>query len=315
MPLPNIAVLLPCRNEAAAIADVVAGFRGAMPGARIYVYDNESEDETAAIAKAAGAIVRTEGRPGKGNVVRRMFADVEADIYIMADGDDTYETQRAPEMVDLLLRDNLDMVVGCRTTVESAAAYRTGHVLGNAALNWLFAAVFGWRVADMLSGYRVLSRRMVKSFPTAEAGFGIETELTVHCFQLRMPIAEVETHYRARPDGSESKLNTWRDGIRILWTTLSLLRHVRPLLFFSVAGLMLAVLALALGIPLVATYMETGLVPRLPTAMIVTAIMMLSFLSLACGLVLESVSRGRLEAKRMAYLRYAAPRQSIPDAD
>ena len=303
---PRIAVLLPCYNEAAAIAQTVADFRAALPDAVIYVYDNNSSDETREIAAAAGAIVRTERMQGKGNVVRRMFADVEADIYVMADGDATYEAAAAPGLVKQLVDDNLDMVVGARKS-EVEAAYRRGHRLGNAMLTGMLARIFGRSFTDILSGYRIFSRRFVKSFPVLSSGFEIETEISVHALELRMPVAEQVTAYAARPEGSESKLNTWRDGFRILNTILTLFRYERPMQFFGVIALIFALMAIMLGIPLFITFMKTGLVPRFPTAILATGLMILSALNGMCGLILDTVVRGRLEVRRLAYLAYPAP--------
>jgi glycosyltransferase involved in cell wall biosynthesis len=305
---PRIAVLLPCYNEAAAIAQTVADFRTALPNAAIYVYDNNSTDGTAAIAAQAGAIVRTERMQGKGRVVRRMFADVEADIYVMADGDATYDAAAAPALVKLLLDENLDMVVGARKS-EIEAAYRRGHRLGNAMLTGMLTRIFGRSFTDILSGYRVFSRRFVKSFPVLSSGFEIETEISVHALELRMPVAEQVTSYAARPDGSESKLNTWRDGFRILNTILRLFRYERPLQFFGVIAGLFAVAAVVIAIPLLFTYIETGLVPRFPTAILATGLMILSALNGLCGLILDTVVRGRLEVRRLAYLSYPAPSQ------
>ena len=302
----KIAVLLPCYNEAAAIAQTVADFRVALPDAEIYVYDNNSSDATRTVAASAGAIVRTERMQGKGNVVRRMFADVDADVYVMADGDATYEAAAAPAMVTRLIEEQLDMVVGARHS-EVDAAYRRGHRFGNAMLTTLLAWAFGRSFSDILSGYRVFSRRFVKSFPVLSAGFEIETEISVHALELRMPVAEVVTAYAARPEGSVSKLSTFSDGWRILRTIAMLFRFERPLLFFgSVAGLFVLV-AIVLAIPLVATFMQTGLVPRFPTAILATGLIILAALNGFCGLILDTVVRGRREVRRLAYLALAAP--------
>ena len=307
-PSPRIAVLLPCYNEAAAIAQTIADFRAALPDATIYVYDNNSSDATCDIAAAAGAVVRTERMQGKGNVVRRMFADVDADIYVMADGDATYEAAAAPALVRQLLDENLDMVVGARKS-EVEAAYRRGHRLGNALLTGMLARIFGRTFTDILSGYRVFSRRFVKSFPVLSAGFEIETEISVHALELRMPVAEQVTAYAARPEGSESKLNTWRDGFRILNTILLLFRYERPLQFFGAIAATFAIMAIILAIPLFFTFLQTGLVPRFPTAILSTGLMILSALNGMCGLILDTVVRGRLEVRRIAYLAYPAPSQ------
>ena len=306
MNAPRIAVLVPCRNEAAAVAQVVAGFHASLPGCAVYVYDNASTDGTAEIARAAGAIVRREQRPGKGGVVRRMFAEVDADVYIMVDGDATYDASRAPEMVAALLGDNLDMVTALRDDEGEAAAYRRGHRLGNRMFNALLGLIFGQRPSDMLSGYRAFSRRFVKSFPLAAQGFEIETELTVHALELRIPTAEIATRYGARPEGSASKLNKWRDGLRILGTMATLFRDVRPLPFFGILAALLAAVGLALGTSVIVEYMQSGLVPRFPTAILATGLMLLASLALACGVILDSVARGRREAKRLAYLAAGA---------
>jgi glycosyltransferase involved in cell wall biosynthesis len=302
----RIAVLLPCYNEAAAIGQTVAGFRAALPGAAIYVYDNNSKDETRACALAAGAIVRTERMQGKGHVVRRMFADVDADVYVMADGDATYDAAAAPGLIDQLVRENLDMVVGARQS-EVEAAYRRGHRFGNWMLTTLLAQLFGRRFTDILSGYRVFSRRFVKSFPVLSTGFEIETEISVHALELHMPVGEQVTRYGARPEGSVSKLSTYRDGLRILSTILSLLRSERPIFFFGAIGGALALLAVILSVPLVITYMLTGLVPRLPTAVLATGLVILAVLNVFCGLILDTVVKGRREVRRLAYLALPAP--------
>ncbi len=303
---PTVAVLVPCYNEEAAIGRVVRDFRAVLPDATIYVYDNNSRDRTAEVAAEAGAIVRRETLQGKGNVVRRMFADVEADIYVMVDGDDTYHAASAPALIQKLIDEQLDMVNGARVT-EIEAAYRPGHRFGNILLTSLVTFVFGRRTADMLSGFRVFSRRFVKSFPTLVAGFEIETELTVHALELRMPIAEVATPYKDRPPGSVSKLSTFKDGFRILFMIGKLVKEERPLEFFSIAAAALAVASVIIAMPVVLTFLETGLVPRLPTAVLSTGLMILAFLAVACGLILETVTRGRREMKRMAYLAHPAP--------
>ena len=303
---PRIAVLVPCYNEEAAIAQVVADFRTVLPDAAIYVYDNNSTDRTIEVARAAGAMVRRERRQGKGHVVRRMFGDVDADIYVLVDGDATYHAPSVHAMIARLLDGGLDMVVGTRRDQEEAA-YRPGHRLGNAILTGFVSRVFGAAFADMLSGYRVFSRRFVKSFPALSGGFEIETELTVHALNLELPVAEVETPYFARPAGSVSKLSTWRDGARILRTIVRLYRAERPLPFFSGIGGLLALIAIALAVPIFVTYVEQGLVPRLPTALLSTGLMILACLSVACGLVLDTVTRGRREMKMLAYLAQKAP--------
>ncbi|MBX3519298.1 MAG: glycosyltransferase [Xanthobacteraceae bacterium] len=302
----KIAVIVPCYNEEAAIGTVVKQFRAALPSADIYVYDNNSKDNTIAAAKKAGAIVGVETRQGKGHVVRRMFGDIDADVYVMIDGDATYDAPSAPGMIAMLVAEKLDMVVGSRVDQEEAA-YRPGHRFGNRVLTGFVKRIFGKNFNDILSGYRIFSRRFVKSFPALSTGFEIETELTVHSLELDMPVAEVETPYYARPEGSTSKLNTYRDGIRILWTIGKLFRTERPMQFFSIISMFFFVLSLLISIPVFRTYFETGLVPRLPTALLSTALMLLSFLSLMSGLILDTVTRGRRELKRLAYLSYPAP--------
>jgi len=301
----RIAVLIPCYNEQAAVPAVIRAFQAALPGAAIHVYDNNSTDGTVAVARAAGASVRTERLQGKGNVIRRMFADIEADVYVLVDGDDTYDASTAPDMVAMLLRDQLDMVNGARVS-DIQAAYRPGHRLGNAVLTGLVTRIFGDRVSDMLSGYRVFSRRFVKSFPALSGGFETETEFTVHALELRMPIGEVPTPYKERPAGSESKLRTYSDGFRILRTIVLLVKEERPLPFFAAIGAVLLLLALLVAAPILAEFVRTGLVPRLPTAVLATGLVLLSFLSLTCGLILDSVTRGRKELKRLSYLAIPA---------
>ncbi|WP_315763905.1 glycosyltransferase family 2 protein [Sphingomonas sp. Y38-1Y] len=303
---PRIAVILPCYNEEAAIGQTVAGFRAALPKARIYVYDNNSRDRTVEVARAAGAIVRTERVQGKGAVVRRMFADVDADVYVMADGDATYDAASAPALVARLVEEQLDMVVGSRVH-EAAAAYRRGHQFGNKALTGMLAKLFGRSFTDILSGYRVFSRRFVKSFPALSAGFEIETEISVHALELKMPVAEVVTPYFERPEGSMSKLSTYGDGWRIATTIATLYRIERPLLFFGAIGGVLALLAVLLSLPLVFTYFDTGLVPRFPTAILSTGLIILASQCLFAGLVLDTVVRGRREVRRLAYLAHPAP--------
>ena len=297
----RVAVLVPCYNEAAAIAKVVRDFRAALPGARICVYDNNSTDGTAEVARAAGAEVEVETLQGKGHVVRRMFADLDADVYLMVDGDATYDAASAPRLVELLVARQLDMVVGCRVETGQAA-YRPGHRLGNRLLTGAVRTLFGQRFTDILSGYRAFSRRFVKSFPVLSGGFEIETELTVHALELAMPVAEVATPYGARPEGSVSKLRTYADGLRILRLIATLHRNERPLQFFGLLSGLLALAAVTLAGPLFLTYARTGLVPRFPTAILVTGMMVISALLLACGLVLDTVTRGRKEMKKLAYL-------------
>ncbi len=302
----RIAVLLPCYNEEAAIPQTIADFRAALPAATIYVYDNNSSDRTREVAAAAGAVVRTERMQGKGNVVRRMFADIDADIYVMADGDATYEAAAAPALVARLIDEQLDMVVGARKS-EVDEAYRRGHRLGNAMLTGMLAQVFGRTFTDILSGYRVFSRRFVKSFPVLSAGFEIETEISVHALELKMPTAEIVTAYAARPEGSVSKLSTYSDGWRILRTIAMLARFERPLAFFGFIGLVFALMAVILAVPLVVTYVQTNTVPRFPTAILATGLMIVAFLNFFAGLILDTVVRGRREVRRLAYLQHRAP--------
>src|SRR5215813_10974688 len=297
----RIAVLVPCYNEEAAVATVVADFRKALPAASIYVYDNNSTDRTIEVARQAGATVRSENRQGKGHVVRRMFADVDADIYVLVDGDATYDAPSAPKMIEKLRAEHLDMVVGLRVD-QSDAAYRPGHRTGNWMLTSFLASVFGEAFKDILSGYRVFSRRFVKSFPVLSDGFEIETELSVHALELALPVAEVATPYFARPVGSFSKLNTWRDGFRILGMILRLYRSEKPLRFFTAIGVFLMLVSIGLAIPIVITYLEEGVVPRMPTAVLSTGLMIVAVLSISSGLVLDTVTRGRREMKLLAYL-------------
>jgi glycosyltransferase involved in cell wall biosynthesis len=304
---PRVAVLVPCFNEEAAVATVIADFRKALPSAAIYVYDNNSTDRTVAVARDAGAIVRSERRQGKGHVVRRMFADVDADIYVLVDGDATYDAASIPKMIDTLASEHLDMVIGLRVD-QAQAAWRPGHRTGNWLLTSFLASMFGKAFKDILSGYRVFSRRFVKSFPVLSDGFEIETELSVHALELALPTAEIETPYYARPEGSASKLNTWRDGFRILGTILKLYRSEKPLRFFTVIGTFLALVSVGLAVPVFITYLEQGVVPRLPTAVLSMGLMILAMLSLASGLVLDTVTRGRREMKLLAYLAQA-PRE------
>jgi glycosyltransferase involved in cell wall biosynthesis len=298
----SIAVIIPCFNEELSVGEVVQEFRARLPEATVYVYDNNSSDRTCEVATQAGAIVRKEFMQGKGNVVRRMFADVEADIYVMADGDYTYDAARAPRMVDQLIEENLDMVVGTRLESKGDSLFRLGHRFGNIALTWFVGRLFGSQFRDILSGYRVFSRRFVKSFPALSSGFEVETELTIHALELRMPVAEIDTNYSARPEGSASKLKTFQDGFRILGAILFLLKELRPLYFFGILSVLLATIAISLAYPLFWTFIETGLVPRLPTAVLSTGLMILAFLSLACGIVLDNVGTQRWETKRMTYL-------------
>lgn len=298
---PQIAVLVPCYNEAAAIGRVVRDFRESLPRATVIVYDNSSTDDTAAVARAAGASVFREPLRGKGHVVRRMFSDTDADIYILVDGDDTYDAMAAPAMVEKLISERLDLVNGRRRETD-VRNYRRGHRFGNAALTGLAKYLFGDRFDDMLSGYKVLSRRFVKSFPALSTGFEIETELAIHAAEMNMPVAEVDTTYKNRPAGTQSKLNTFRDGYRIIRTILRLLKEVRPFAFFSTIAVLMAATAVLLAIPLITEYVATGLVPRVPTAILVTGMMIIAFLSLTCAVLLDSVARSRREMKRLHYL-------------
>jgi glycosyltransferase involved in cell wall biosynthesis len=302
----RVAVLVPCYNEAVTVAQVVRDFAAALPQATVFVYDNNSTDETVSIARSAGAEVFRETRQGKGFVVRRMFTDIEADIYVLVDGDATYDAPSAPRMIARLIEDRCDMVVGIRVD-QAVAAYRAGHRTGNRLLTGFVANVFGRSFTDMLSGYRVFSRRFVKSFPLLSAGFEIETELTIHALELGLAVAEIETPYYARPEGSESKLSTWSDGFRILWTIIQLFRSERPMRVFGAFALAFGVAALGFAVPVFITYAETGLVPRLPTAVLSTGLMLAACLSFAVGLILDTVSRGRREMKLLAYLSHRAP--------
>jgi glycosyltransferase involved in cell wall biosynthesis len=302
----QVAVLVPCYNEERAIAKVVADFRAALPDAAIYVYDNNSTDRTVEVARGAGAVVRRETYQGKGHVVRRMFNDVEADVYVLVDGDATYDAPSAAAMIAKLIEERLDMVVAARIDQETAA-YRRGHRTGNRLLTGFVAHMFGRSFTDILSGYRVFSRRFVKSFPILSGGFEIETELTVHALELELPVGELATPYYSRPIGSASKLSTYSDGFRILWTVLKLYRAERPLSLFGAFGVALAIMSIGLAIPIVITYVQEGLVPRLPTAILSTGLMLLGFLSIACGLILDTVTRGRREIKLLAYLALRAP--------
>ena len=301
----RIAVLLPCYNEEAAIAQTIAGFRAALPDAVIYVYDNNSSDRTVEVASAAGAVVRTERMQGKGHVVRRMFADVEADVYLMADGDSTYDASAAPELVRRLVDERLDMVVGARRS-EVEEAYRRGHKLGNRLFTGLLARLFGRSFTDIFSGYRAFSRRFVKSFPALARGFETETEISVHALELSMPVAEIVTAYGARPEGSESKLSTWRDGWRIAKTILHLFRIERPVLFYGGFAAFLVAVALVLAVPLIVTFAQTGLVPRFPTAILITGMVIVAVISFSVGLILDTVVRGRREVRRLHYLALPA---------
>ncbi|AJY47984.1 hypothetical protein TM49_06400 [Martelella endophytica] len=302
----TIAILVPCYNEEVTISKVVSDFRAALPEATIFVYDNNSTDRSREFAAEAGAVVRLERRQGKGNVMRRMFADIEADVYVLVDGDDTYDAASAPKLVDVLCAEGLDMVNG-RRDGGSMEAYRRGHRFGNRLLTGLVSTIFGNEFSDMLSGYRVFSRRFVKSFPALATGFEIETELTVHALELRMPTAEIGTPYKERPEGSTSKLRTFSDGFRILRTIMLLVRDERPFQFFSGVALLLLLFSLAIMIPVFLTYFQTGLVPRLPTVLMATACSILGALSFFCGLILDTVTLSRREAKRMCYLSIPSP--------
>lgn len=304
----RLAVLIPCFNEETAIARVVTDFRAELPEATIYVYDNNSTDRTLEVARAAGALVRRETHQGKGNVVRRMFADVEADIYVLVDGDATYDAASARALIARLIEDRLDMVVAARVE-KDAQAYRPGHRTGNRLFTGFFASVFSASFTDILSGYRVFSRRFVKSFPVLSRGFEIETELSVHALELGLAVGEVPTPYYARPEGSTSKLSTWWDGLRILSTIVGLYRSERPLTFFSAIGIALAAVSVILAIPIFVTFVEQGIVPRIPTAILATGLMLLAFLSIVAGLVLDTVTRGRREMKLIAFLQHRAPRE------
>lgn len=308
---PSVAVLLPCYNEGPSIRKVVKDFSTHLPGATIYVYDNNSTDNTAEEALSAGAIVRTEHTQGKGNVIRRMFSDIEADIYVLADGDDTYEAADAPALIKHLLDNYMDMVVANRQEAHNNNSFRKGHRFGNLAITGIVSRLFGNRFTDILSGYRVLSRRFVKSFPGITSGFEVETELSIHALQLKIPATEMVSSYKSRPTGSHSKLSTFKDGFKILRIIIHLLKEIRPLYFFSMITAVLAASSVILAYPLFATYLETGLVPRFPTAILATGIMILAFLCLACGLILDSVSNARWEAKRSVYLSFPALSEKI----
>jgi glycosyltransferase involved in cell wall biosynthesis len=297
----EIAILVPCHNEEVTISNVVGDFRRELPNATVYVYDNNSTDDTSRVAAEAGAVVRSESQQGKGHVVRRMFSDIEASVFVMVDGDDTYDASSVRKLVETLLNEHVD-TVNARRVSNIDKAYRFGHQFGNRLLTGIVNWLFGERCADILSGYRVFSRRFVKSFPALSTGFEIETELTVHGLSLNIPMTEVDTPYKERPDDSSSKLNTWRDGLRILWTIMILTKDYRPFFFYSIVGGFLTLASLVLGIPIVIEFLDTGLVPRFPTAFLSASIMVLAFLSLATGMILDSVARGRRESKRLHYL-------------
>ncbi|MDL2322107.1 glycosyltransferase [Desulfosarcina sp. OttesenSCG-928-B08] len=300
---PDIVVILPCYNEELCIESVVMDFRNVLPDARIFVYDNNSTDETAEVARTAGAIVKKEPLQGKGNVIRRMFSDIEADVYVMADGDGTYDASAAPALIKKLVDEDLDMVVGSRYETEKKS-YRPGHRFGNFFLTTLVKKIFGYGFEDILSGYRVMSRRYVKTFPVISSGFEIETEMSVHALQMQIPVAEVKTPYGARPEASPSKLNTYRDGFRILFTIIGLMASERPRLLFGIIGSIFTFLGIVLAIPLLATWLNTGLVPRFPTAILCTGLMIFAVLSFVYGWLIHVVRRGRIETKRLAYLHY-----------
>ena len=302
----SVVVLIPCYNEEPTVFKVVSDFKKYLPNAVVYVYDNNSTDNTVQKALEAGAIVRRESMPGKGNVVRRMFADIDADFYVLVDGDATYDAASAPAMLALACDNGLDMVNGARTSTVKAA-YRPGHVLGNMIFTLLVTTVFGKQISDILSGYRVFSRRFVKSFPALSSGFETETEFTIHALDLRMPIGEVQTPYFERPTGSESKLNTWKDGLRIIILIFNLIKLERPLAFFSIAATILLCLSLVAGAPVIVDWLHTGLVPRIPSALLATGFVILSALSFVCGLILDVVYLARTEAKRLAYLTLPSP--------
>nr|WP_319493604.1 glycosyltransferase [uncultured Desulfobacter sp.] len=302
----DIAVLIPCYNEEAAIGEVVQNFKKAIPWATIYVYDNNSSDRTAEIAKDNMAVVRSEPEQGKGNVVRRMFADIDADVYLMVDGDGTYDAASAGKLIETLVNEDLDMVVGTRLHSE-ANLFRAGHYAGNKLLTKTVGLLFGNRITDMLSGYRAMTRRFVKSFPAVSGGFETETELTIHALSMKIPATEIPTPFFERSNGSESKLNTFKDGWRILKMIIYLFKEFRPLLFFSLIFLLLAVCSIFLSVPLFIEFIHTGLVPRFPTAVLSASVMILGFLSLTCGVILDSVQGARWETKRLAYL--ALPRE------
>ncbi len=303
----KVAVLIPCYNEEPTIRSVVEGFKRYLPDSTIYVYDNNSTDDTSTVAETAGAIVRRETLRGKGHVIRRMFSDVEADIYVLVDGDDTYDAAVAPEMVKVLLANQLDMVTATRVSAANNSPYRLGHQLGNRMFSGIVAWIFGDRVSDMMSGYRVFTKRFVKSFPALALGFETETEFTIHALELNLPVGQIDSLYRERMQGSHSKLNTYSDGFRILLSIIELIKDERPLQFFSLITVLLFLIGIILIIPIVIEFEHTGLVRRFPTAILCTGIMLLSFLSFCCGLILESVARGRREAKRMAYLSIRPP--------
>ena len=309
-----IAAVVPCHNEAHTVAKVVTDLRATVPGIQVYVYDNNSSDGTDELARAAGAVVRYENRKGKGNVVRRAFSDIDADVYLLIDGDDTYDVDDAPAMIETLLEGPYDHVLGVRRELDaSSSAYRPGHEAGNKAFNRLVSGLFGLPVTDMLSGYRIFSRRFVKSFPALSREFEIETELTVHSMNLRVPQTEVEVGFRDRPEGSESKLSTVKDGVKILTLIAHLIRHERPLAFHGIVGAVFALVGLLLAVPIFVEFGETGLVPRFPTAFLAASLMILAFLTWLVGLVLDGITRSRRESSRLVYLGYGAPGRRTPN--
>ncbi|MEI8320848.1 MAG: glycosyltransferase [Alphaproteobacteria bacterium] len=301
MKKPEVAVLIPCYNEAITIANVVKDFQKHLPHAKIYVFDNNSTDETMSLAQKAGAIVFRESYQGKGNVVRRMFREVQADIYLMVDGDETYDAAIAPQMIQDVENHAYDMIVGIRAA-DDKEAYPSGHALGNKLFNWALKIIFRSHFTDIFSGYRAFSKRFVKSFPALSSGFDIETELSIHALEMKCPVKEVSTIYRKRPEGSYSKLNTWTDGFKILWRMVILYKEMRPFMFFAQIGLAIFAMALFLGYPIVKNYIATGLVPRFPTAILSASLVIISFLSFTCGLILESLHQARREFKRLFYL-------------
>lgn len=311
----RIAVLLPCYNEESAIRKVIEDFRTVLPDAQIYVYDNNSTDKTTQVAKECGAITGFEARKGKGNVVRRMFADIDADIYLMADGDGTYDADIAPDLIKKLTQENLDMVVGTRVHEDHKDVYRPGHRFGNRLLTDTVKYIFGQGLTDMLSGYRAFSRRFVKTFPSNASGFEIETELTIHALHMRLPCGEVPSRYFVRAEGTESKLSTYRDGILILRFIMFLFQDAKPMAFFGIISSLLALLSLIIGIPVILEFFETGLVPRFPSAVLSTGLMLSALLSGACGLIMENVSRGRKDTNRLFYLAHPAPGDHAQDKE
>jgi len=295
----DVAVIIPCMNEEVAIAKVVRDFKASLPGCKVYVYDNNSTDKTAEVAKKAGATIGFEPRPGKGNVVRRMFSEIDSEVYLMIDGDDTYDPQAAPEIVEAV-RGNVDMVVGTRSGALEKHE-RSGHAFGNSLFNVLYNLSLGQEFTDIFSGYRGFSRRFVKSFPALSSGFEIETELSAHASQLRLPVREIPTRYSDRAEGSESKLSTFRDGARILKTIIVLMKEYKPLYFFGFIGFLGALFSIFLFLPVFLAYLENPLVSLIPTAVLSTGIMLVAMLCVTAGVVLDSIRRFRAEVKRMFY--------------